>query len=121
MPVMTLSGYILLTETQLSKFFLAIAILQLMFAYFVVPRSFMDTASELLSYILQFILNELMQYVEEEQFYSEEMLGLLIHDSQSDYPTESLEYYRHFVKVVLLVEIILLIEPNKIFFNSIKL
>lgn len=101
---MALSGHILLTESHLSKFFGDVIYGKFINScvwVFPVPRSFLDTVSSLLFYILQFILNELVHYGEEEQNYSEEMLASLVRDfpSKSNYPIESLEYYRHFVKV----------------------
>ncbi|KAH9525921.1 Zinc ion binding [Dermatophagoides farinae] len=85
MPLMTLCGHVLLTETHL------------------ISRTYLSIVSEILVYILQFSLNEISLYNDEENNYIEfnvQYLQQMKNVDEMNVDTD--EYYRHFLKYRLI-------------------
>ena len=124
LPLMTLCGHVLLTETNLSKYFCTcivfflIALLNMMFFYLSVPRSSLATVSDILIYVLQFLLSELSAFSDDEANFNEfNPVYYRKLREISQLAVDSEEYYRYLLKVSITIFVVL----NVCFSNFAKL
>ena len=102
---MTLCGHVLLTETHLSKCTMKVCQIKLFyiflyFLYLTVPRSSLATVSDILVYVLQFILNEISSYSDDEANFNEfNPIYFRKLCEISNLPVDSEEFYRYILKV----------------------